>query len=127
MATIQKTNGWLNLFQAGTAGTNTIKISYVSLGTGTNAPTQGDTQLQNEVFRKPVTALVTGATGEIIINLYLGPNDAVNVDIEEIGFWAGNSASLTPNSGILVARGLWSHNPKTGIESITFALDAIIS
>lgn len=127
MTAIQKTNGWLNLKRDGSAGANNPKITYVALGSGSSTPTPANTQLDNEIFRKAVTSYTNGATGEILISMYLGPTDAVNVDIEEVGFFAGNSATNALNSGVLVARGLWSHNPKTGVESIVFQLDEVIS
>lgn len=127
MTAIQKTNGWLNLKRDSSAGANNPKITYVAMGTGTSTPTAANTQLDNEVFRKAVTSYTNGATGEILISMYLGPTDAVNVDIEEVGFYAGNSATNALNSGVLVARGLWSHNNKTGLESIVFQLDEVIS
>ena len=127
MTAIQKTNGWLNLKRDSSSGANNPKITYVGLGTGTSTPTAANTQLDNEVFRKAVTSYTNGATGEILVSMYLGPTDAVNVDIEEIGFFAGNSATNALNSGVLVARGLWSHNAKTGLESIIFQIDEVIS
>lgn len=127
MATIQKTNGWLNLIRDGSAGANNPKITYVALGTGTSTPTAAQTQLDNEVFRKAVTSYTNGATGEIFVSMYLGPTDAVNVDIEEVAFYGGNSATTALNSGVMLARGLWSHNSKTGVESIVFQIDATVS
>lgn len=127
MTAIQKTNGWLNLTRDGSSGANNPKITYVALGTGTNAPTIGDTQLQTEVFRKAVTSYTNGGTGEVIVSMYLGPNDAIGADIEEVGFFGGNAATSALNSGILLARGLWSHNPKTGVESIVFQIDETVS
>lgn len=126
MTAIQKTNGWLNLLRDSSSGGSNPKITYVSLGTGTTPPTIGDTQLQAEVFRKAVSSYSVLGTGEILIGLYLGPTDAVGVDIEEVGFWAGSATSAL-NSGTLVARGLWSHNSKTNVESIVFQLDEVVS
>ena len=123
----QKTNGWLNLIRNGASGADNPKITYVGLGSGTNTPTIGDTQLQTEIFRKAVTSYSNGSNGEILVSLFLGPSDMIGDDIEEIGFFGGVSATSALNSGILVARALWSHNPKTGGESIVFQLDAVIS
>jgi len=127
MTVIQKTNGWLNLIRDSSSGAVNPKITYVALGTGTTTPAITDTQLQAEVFRKAVTSYSVGGTGEILISLYLGPTDAVGVDIEEVGFFAGSSATSALNSGTLIAHGLWSHNSKTNVESIVFQLDEIVS
>ena len=128
MTAIQKTNGWLDLLRDGSSGANNPQITYVALGTGTTAPAITDTQLVTEVFRKAVTSYTNGGShGEILINMYLGPNDAVGDNIQEVGFFGGGSATSTINTGILVARGLWAHNPKTNLESIVFQIDATIS
>jgi hypothetical protein len=121
------TNVGLDLIRDGLKGANSPIITYVSLGTSTTAPAVTDTALGNEVFRKAVTSYANGAShGEILINMYLAPGDAIGTDIEEIGFWGGASASIALNSGILLARGLFSHNPKTSTESLQFQLDLTI-
>jgi hypothetical protein len=115
-----------NLFRDSLDAAQNIKITYVALGTSSAAPSTSDTSLVAEVFRKRVTSYTNGSTGVINISLYLGPNDAVGKDIEEVGFWGGN-ATATPYSGVMLARGLFSHNPKTNLESITFTLNFVVS
>lgn len=122
-----KTTGWRNLIRDGMSGANNPKITYVAIGSGTNTPTSSDTQLQTETFRKAVTTYTSGGTGELLISMFLGPSDAVGTDIEEVGLYGGSSATSTPNSGVLIARGLWSHPGKTSSESITLTLDATVS
>ena len=121
------TNAGHNLFRDASKGAANALISYVALGTGTNAPTTGDTQLQTEVFRKKVSSYTNGTNpGEIHIDLYLSPNDAPSVAIAEVGFFGGNATS-TANSGTLLCRGLYSPpHTHTNVESIQFDLDAII-
>jgi hypothetical protein len=116
------TNAGLNLIRDGMKGADNSLISYVALGTGNTSPTTSDTSLQTEVFRKAVTSYVNGSTGEITIILYIAPNDAIGVVIAEIGFFGGNSASSAANSGVLLARGLYSHT-KTNLESIQAQID----
>lgn len=125
MATIAmtKTTGWLNITRDGMSGADNPRVAYVAIGSGTNAPSSGDTQLQTETFRKAVTTYSNGGDGELFVSLFLGPSDAVGYDIEEVGAYAGNAATTTPNSGVLIARGLWSHPSKSGSESITLTLD----
>jgi len=127
MTAITKTTVGLNLLRDGDSGAANPKITYVALGTGTAAPTSGDTTLAAEVFRKSVTSFTNGATGEILINMYLAPGDTIGTDIEEVGFFGGSTATSAKDSGVLIGRGLWSHNPKTGLESITFQLDKTYS
>lgn len=124
MSAITITNAGLNLLRDALNGNNTAKITYVALGTSNTTPTAGDTQLGNEVFRKAVTSYTNGASnGEVLINMYLAPNDAVGDNIQEVGFFGGSTATGTANSGILLAHGLYSHIPKQNTESIQFQLD----
>ena len=114
-----------NLFRDASKGAANPKISYVALGTGSNAALSSDTKLQAEVYRKAISSYTNGANpGEVIYSLYLAPNDAVGVVIGEVG-WYGGNASGTQNTGTLLARGLYSHT-KTALESINFSLDTTI-
>ncbi|SRR6266571_9050753 len=125
MSAITITNSGLNLLRDGVSGANTPKITYVALGTSSTAPAATDTQLGAESFRKAVTSYTNGAsTGEVLINMYLGPGDDVGDSIAEVGFFGGN-ATGTANSGVLLAHGLYSHT-KLGTESIQFQLDLTI-
>jgi len=83
-----------------------------------------DTQLQVETFRKAVTTYTTGGDGELFVSLFLGPSDAVGFDIEEVALFGGAATTNAPNSGRMIARGLWSHPSKSGSESLTLTLDA---
>src|SRR2546421_1172254 len=117
------TNAGHNLFRDASQGNANPKITYAALGTSSTAPTTGDTRLGAEVFRKRITSYSnTGATGEVNIWLYVAPGEAVGVNIAEVGFFGGSSATGAANSGVLFARGLYSHT-KTNLEGITFPLD----
>src|SRR6266566_729020 len=119
MSAITITNDGLNLIRDGLSGANKSLITYVALGTSSTSPTAGDHRLGNEVFRKKVTSYSNGgSTGEVLINMYLAPGDGVGTNIQEVGFFGGTSATGTTNSGVLLGRGLYAHNPKTNIESI---------
>lgn len=115
---IQITNVGLNMYRSASAGNATPLVSYVALGTSNITPTAADTRLGNEVFRKAVSSYVDGTTGIEYISLYIAPSDAVGVNIAEIAFYGGGTASLAPNSGTMLARGLYSHPSKTNLESI---------
>lgn len=113
------TNVGLNVF---VGATSTPIITYVAVGTSSTTPTVTDTQLGAEVFRKGISSITPGiAPGEVLFNMYLGPSDAVGVNIQEVGFFGG-SATGTANSGTLIARGLYVHS-KTGLESIQEQFD----
>jgi len=123
MAAITITQAGLNLLRNGTSNADTPLISIVALGTSSTIPTAADTQLGAEVFRKAVSSWVNGTNpGEVLINLYLAPNDAIGVNIQEVGFFGGINASPATNSGVLLAHGLYSHS-KLSTESIQFQLD----
>ncbi len=92
------------------------EIKRVALGTDNTAPALTDTQLGAEIFRKVVTSTSTPATGQLQTIWYIAPAEAVAA-IEEIGWFAGAAAGAGINSGILVARVLYSRN-KTALESI---------
>lgn len=126
MAAITITNAGLNLLRDAISGANNSKFLYFAVGSSTTAPAVSDTQLGNETFRKAVSSYTNGGTGEVLVSAYLGPTDAVGLDIEEVGVFGGNAASSALNSGVLIAHGLFSHNPKTGLESIILQLDLTI-
>jgi len=98
----------------GTVTDGTIK--YVALGSNNTAPAGGDTKLGNEFFRKQVTKQETGVTGKLITTVFIAPYEA-NQQIEEIGWFAGTGATSTKDSGVLIARVLYSKS-KTELESL---------
>jgi len=124
MTAITITDAGRRLYRDSTRGANTPLIKYVAVGTGTTAPSTSDTQLVNEVYRKAVTSYVNGAApGEVIVSMFLGAGDANGQDIEEIGFYGGSAATGIGNSGVLVAHGLYSVNPKTINQNVQIQLD----
>jgi hypothetical protein len=127
MSAITITTSGHNLLRDGTTGSQNPKITYVALGTSNTAPSASDTKLGAESYRKAVTSTTNGANpGEVLINMYLAPGDDLSDAIQEIGFFGGN-ATNTPNSGTLLARGLYSHTrPATALESIQFQLDLTV-
>lgn len=114
------TNAGLNLF---VNATSTPIVTYVAVGTSSTTPTVTDTKLGAEAFRKAVTSITAGiSAGEVLFNMYLGPSDAVGVNIQEVGFFGSSTATSAANSGTLIARGLYVHS-KTGLESIQEQFD----
>jgi hypothetical protein len=92
------------------------EIKYLAWGDDATPPTGADTVLGNELGRKIVTAQEAGSTGQSITTVYLGPADA-NEAIAELGWYAGATAGAGKDSGLLLARVLYSHT-KTTLESI---------
>lgn len=127
MATMTITNVGHNLIRDGLSGANNPLITYVALGTSSTAPAVGQTQLGAESFRKAVTSYANGGSvGELLISMYLGPGDDVGDNIQEVAFFGGGTATAAPNTGVMLARGLYTHTPKLGVESITFPLDLTV-
>lgn len=131
MTAVTVTNAGLNLLRDAQVGalTGTLvdaRIYYVAVGTSSTSPTASDTQLGAEVFRKAMTSYADGASaGEGIFTLYLSPADAVGVAIAEVGWFAGSGAGPGANTGVMVARVLYSHT-KLNTESIQMTLDSTL-
>ena len=96
------------------------EIKYVALGNNATAPGALHTQLLAEQFRKAVTfQAADGSTpGKLYTELYLADTEANTFKCEEIGWFAGAAATASTNSGILVARVLYSRQ-KTNLETWT--------
>jgi hypothetical protein len=121
MTAITITDAGRNLYRDAMKGTVVPIVKYVALGSSATTPTTGDIKLGAEIFRKAVTSYVNGATGEVIVNMYLSQSDLPGTTVQEIGFISGSGANINPNTGVLLAHGLYNHTH--GVESITFALD----
>jgi len=97
---------------------------YFGVGNNSSATVSTQTTLGNEQFRKKITSVANGASvGEALINCFLSDSDAVGLDIEEIAIFAGTTAKSSSNTGKMLGRALWSHNPKTNAESLQLQLD----
>jgi hypothetical protein len=111
-------NVGFNLARDALAGITTdLKIKYLAWGTSNAAVNVAQTALVAESGRKAITLQAAGATGVMVSTTYLAPFDAVGVQIEELGFFAGPLATAVSGTGIMVARALYSHL-KTGVENI---------
>ncbi len=121
------TNAGHDLLRDGTEGANNPKVLYIALGSSSTAPNITDTRLGAETFRKAVTSYSNGAAhGEIIFSGYIAPGDAVGANVQEVGWFGGSAATGTANTGVLLARGLYAHNPKLATESFQATLDLTI-
>jgi hypothetical protein len=113
-----------NFFGDCAAGVDTWKNIYFAIGNGTSSTIHTRTLLDNEQSRKLVTNVIRGAgVGETLFDCFLSDSDAVGLDIEEIAIFAGLTALSSSNSGKMIGRALWSHNPKTSVESLQLQLD----
>lgn len=117
--TIQNTimDGGLNLLRdALYSNTTDSKIRYIAVGTSSTSITTTQTQLGNEILRKPIYSSSQIGTGSVQNVAIIFESEAV-AQIEEIGVFAGSTASTATNSGVMISRILYSRN-KSNLESI---------
>jgi hypothetical protein len=104
-------------------------IAGANFGVGTgvvNTPSVSDTRLQNEVARVGTTGGAPGSIpGESLNFAYFDPGALTNIYIE-VGYYGGNTASLTLGSGILIARDVQYWNHTQNVDSAGFQLDSIL-
>ena len=92
------------------------EIKYLAVGDDSAVPVLADIILGNEVFRKALTSSSKPAAGQYKSVFYIAPGEAVGA-IEELGWFAGAAAGAGADTGILVARILYSR-VKTNLESV---------
>lgn len=128
MATMTTTDAGKNLLRDSNSGAANDKVYYVALGTDATAPSGGDTKLHAEAFRKAITSYANGSTGVLTAQIYIEPTEAVGITVAEVGIFGGSSASSVANSGVLLARGLYSPaHPKTATESMVIPVQITYS
>lgn len=94
------------------------EIKALAWGLSNTAPNISQTRLVTESGRKQVTNQRNGASvGQLITTVYIAPTEG-NVSIRELGWFAGPSTSfVTPNTGTMIARVLYTRD-KNQLESI---------
>lgn len=100
-------------------------IKYVAIGDDNTTPTTSDTTLGSEQFRKAVTDQTLGAVGTLDTVVQYSPSEG-NFTIEEIGWFAGASATSASDSGTMISRILYSKT-KTSEESLQIDRRDILS
>lgn len=111
----------LNMFRDALKGTVTdCKIKYVGLGNDSTAPSNNQHILVAEQFRKVVTSQNPDPVtpGKLYTEVYIADTEANGFKCEEIGWFAGVNASTTKDTGIMIARVLYSRQ-KSSTESWT--------
>src|SRR4030042_3856680 len=91
------------------------EIKYLAIGTGTSTPTRESTLLDAEVFRCQADTCDKVDYGQVLADFTIQDTD-YSGSIAEIGIFGGSTATITANSGILLARVLWSHTKLTTEE-----------
>lgn len=92
------------------------EIKYIAVGNSDATIDVTDTQLGNETFRKAVYSQSNFDFDELL-TLSIIENTEANGQIEELGVFAGSTASASANTGIMLSRVLYS-KLKTSDESI---------
>ena len=115
------TDAGLNMFRDALKGDVTdCEIKYVALGSDATAPANDQTALVAEEFRKVVTSQNVDpiTAGKLYTELYVADTEGNSFKTEEIGWFAGVGATATVNTGICIARILYSRQ-KASTESWT--------
>lgn len=99
---------------------NSTPLSYVALGSSTNAPASTDHALGSEVARIAVSSF-TSASNDLTVTGYFLPTQA-NVSLAEAGIFGG-SATSAANSGTLYSRVTFAAFTKDDLESLTAQWD----
>lgn len=109
-------NSGLNLLVGSLSGVSST-LTYCAIGTSTTTALATDTQLNAEAWRGPISSF-TLSNNVLVTTAYITPLQAVNVNIQEIG-WFGGNASMTQNSGTLYAHATNAFGVKTSVMSVT--------
>jgi len=79
---------------------NTLNITHIALGIGTNEASKDDTKLVNEIFRKKITTK-SRTNNKYVCKLLIDGNEA-NFIIREVGTFV--NTDNTVNNGLLISR-----------------------
>jgi len=103
-----------------------LAIKYLAIGDDNTAVAATDTTLTNEVFRTSFVSQLYTTTGIVTTEFYITDSDANGEDIQELGIFAGNTATAIADTGRLISHVLWSYGTKSsGIELLISRIDTI--
>lgn len=113
------TKGWLNAIRNAwkNAGLADLQIKYMAWGSSNTAESPAHTKLIAEFGRKQITSQANGLDGELVTTVYVSPEEGTETTIRELGWFGGEDATGTKDSGIMVARVRYSR-AKTNLESL---------
>lgn len=94
---------------------------YVAIGDGTAEPSQADTGLANERFRKAASIYRDGE--QVVVECQVTETEA-NFNWKEIGLFVGGSA--TAGSGTLLSRALVDE-PKDELRTVTVSFEVSLT
>jgi hypothetical protein len=99
------------------AQTANTSLTYHAIGTGTNAPAVGDTQLQTEYIRSVFAS--RGRAGLVMYFDVFYTAAQANIYIKECGVFGG-TATIIANSGTLFSHYLQAYDNATNQADLTF-------
>lgn len=111
-----------NHLTSGSPSPTALRGNYIALGTGTNAPANGDTTLQTETYRK-ATASASNASNVGTITGFFTQTETSGT-YREAGIFMGGTASA--NTGTLLSR-VAINITKTTSQSLTIEWTITIS
>lgn len=100
------------------AGTETVGVTYIALGTSSTAVTDNDIQLGAEACRSQMVERTVSGDNLIMSAFFNGGATGVASDFKEAGVFGGTTATGTANSGILYCRALVNFD-NTSAQNIT--------
>ena len=92
-----------------------LRIKYVALGDDDTTPTSSDHALGSEKYRRAVADYSYPATASVKTTTSVPASEATGFTIKEIGWFAGPTATASADSGVLVARVLYTR-AKSALE-----------
>lgn len=101
-----------------------LEIKYLALGNDNTTPAASNWTLNNEIFRTAISDQNKTGTGEITSDFVVLSAEA-NQQIEEIGIFAGDTATGSADTGVLVAHVLWSYLKTASVEIDIRRIDTI--
>jgi len=96
----------------------TANANYAVGDAVTHTPAAGQTALDHEQYRKPVTDFSDTTDAQLVTIVYVNPTEGNGFLYEEVGWFAGAAAGDTAGSGVMVARLLYCRTDKTNLLSI---------
>ena len=112
-----KTAGLEMLAAALRTASSDCKIKYMAWGQSDPATSPDQRTLVDELGRKQITTQESGRDGVHPPTVYVAPYEGLQATLKEHGWFAGPNATSAKESGILLARVLYSR-AKTGAESL---------
>lgn len=80
---------------------STLYVNKGAVGTGTNAPANGDTTLQTETYRNNIASSVS-SSNVAYLSMFLNASEAASSTLREAGLFIGGSGTV--DTGTLLSR-----------------------